>query len=131
MQPDLAIFIEQSEKQTTELERKLQVIREESPRRTSKERRVNLYKDSEQEENENFFQKGGLGTAKEAMRVNTEPLEKQKMGIVNTLIGMSNEIRQFSNNIETKLDKAHRQAGKFEKKQTKHTSIDEILEAHS
>jgi hypothetical protein len=56
------------------------------------------------------------------------------MSIVNTLIGMSDQIRQFSSNIETKLDKAHKQSTKHEKKQQAkqtYTNIDEILEAHN
>ena len=54
------------------------------------------------------------------------------MDIVNTLIGMSDEIRKFSNNVETKLDHAHRSQAKFDKKLSKKsTNIDEILEAHA
>ena len=79
--------------------------------------------------------KGGLGSVKEEVHVLAEPVEKQKMGIVNTLIGMSDQIRQFSQNIESKLDQAHKQSGKFEKKhgvgKQNFTNIDEILEAHS
>jgi hypothetical protein len=50
-------------------------------------------------------------------------------------MGMSDQIRTFSSNIETKLDKAHKQSGKFEKKhgatKPSYTNIEEILEAHS
>lgn len=53
------------------------------------------------------------------------------MDIVNTLIGMSDEMRKFSNNVESKLDHAHRSQAKFDKKfSKKSTNIDDILEAH-
>jgi len=54
------------------------------------------------------------------------------MDIVNTLIGMSDEIRKFSSNVEQKLESAHRSQAKFDKKgnSKKNTNIDEILESH-
>jgi hypothetical protein len=78
---------------------------------------------------------GGLNANKEGLRQTNEPLEKQKMDIVKTLIGMSDQIKQFSSNIETKLDKAHKSSSNFDKKfgfeRNKVSNIDGILEAHS
>lgn len=48
----MAGLIAETEKQTSELERRLEVIREESPKGKSKERRVRMADD---EENENVF----------------------------------------------------------------------------
>jgi len=57
------------------------------------------------------------------------------MDIVRTLIGMSDQIKSFSGNIEAKLDKAQKQSSKFDKKfgleRNKPTNVDGILEAYS
>lgn len=132
-QPELSSFIAETEKSHFEMDRRLGVIREESPspRRTSKERRV--AKVGQDDGDENVFQMGGLRNNKEPEKPSV-PLEKQKMAIVNTLVGMSDEIRRFSDNIEGKLDKAHKSSQKFDKKpgdRPRMTNIEDILEAHS
>jgi hypothetical protein len=111
VQPEVSGFIAEHERMNFDLDRRLGVIREESrsPDRQIKERKVAKFKMADDEiEDNNVFQVGGLGSTKEPTRLNTEPLEKQKMAIVNTLVGMSDEIRRFSNDIEGKLEKAHK-----------------------
>lgn len=118
--PEFKDMYNKQEKQNAEFETQLAVIEEE--RKTYKkekkaEKRVRIKDDKRSdEENENVFEAGGFAQKKEDKRLNTEPLEKQKMDIVNQLIGMSDEIRRFSNNVEEKLQHAHRSAGAFEKK---------------
>ena len=118
--PEFKELYTQQEKYNAEFETQLAVIEEErknykKEKKTEKRVRIKGDKRSD-EEDENVFETGGFGQKKEEKRINTEPLEKQKMDIVNQLIGMSDEIRRFSNNVEEKLQHAHRSAGAFEKK---------------
>ena len=77
--------------------------------------KVAIVEEDREDEGETASASIHVGGARGQQRLSDEPLEKQKIGLVNQLIGMNQNIRQFSEDMEGRLEKAYK-AGNYGKK---------------